>query len=174
MDRFLNFNLPTLRCKGPKVLLACAWFLGLVTGILFSISASDSLFPTMRAAVSGCVSISGLLSAMLLPLLFSAFAVYISQPLLLIPIAFLKALIFSFLGMSIMAAYGSAGWLVRFLLMFSDCMMLPFLWWYWLQAISCPRRAAVRNTALVFVIAVMIGSFDYCVISPFLAKVISI
>lgn len=173
MDRFLKFNLPAMRCKGRKAILALAWFLGLISGILFSVMASDSVFPTMRAAATGCVSISGLLSAILLPLLFSAFAVYISQPLLLIPIAFGKAFVFSFVGMSVMAAYGSAGWLVRFLLMFSDCMMLPFLWWYWLRYLSGSRASAFCSTALLVSLAVIIGSFDYRVISPFLADILS-
>lgn len=172
MDRFFNFDLSAWRCKKPIFILACAWFLGLFSGVLFSMSASDSLGSTMRAAAGGCVSISGLLSAILLPLLFSAFAVYIFKPTLLIPIAFLKAFVFAFLGVGILGAYGSAGWLIRLLLMFSDILMLPLLWWYWLRAFSGPKRR-VFDTSVAAVYALLVGSIDYCVISPFLANLIS-
>lgn len=174
MDRFLNFNLPTWRCKESKVLLACAWFSGLVAGVFCSLSASDSLFPTMRAAVQSCMSIPGLLSAILLPLLFSAFAVYISQPWLLIPIAFVKTFRFSFLAVGVMAAYGSAGWLIRWLLMFSDSLMLPVLWWYWSASLDRRGLAIAKASAVVLSVMIMIGSLDYCVISPFLANLISL
>lgn len=174
MDRFLNFNLPTWRCKGPKVILACAWIAGFAGGIFCSFCASNSLFPTMRAAVSGCVSIHGLLSVVLLPLLFSAFAVYISQPWLLIPLAFIKTFVFSFLAVGIMAAYGSAGWLVRSLLMFSDGLMLPVLWWYWSQCLERSCISVWKAWAGVLAFSALIGSVDYCVISPFLANLISI
>ena len=153
-------------------LLACAWFLGLISGVLISLSASDILFPTMRAAISSCVSISGLLSAILLPLLFSAFAVYVSNYRLLIPIAFMKAFLFSFLGTGILASFGSAGWLIRALLMFSDIAILPLMWWYWLSALSGSENMAARSAA-AFLSAILIGSLDYCVISPFLANLIS-
>lgn len=172
MDRYLNFNLPAWRCKKPMFLLACAFLFGLISGVLFSMSASDALFPTMRAAVFGCVSIPGLLSATLLPFLFSAFAVYISCQKLLIPIAFCKAFVFAFVGTGILGAFGSAGWLVRLLLMFSDVASLPLLWWYWQKSLSGSGRF-VRNTAIAAGFALLIGSVDYCVVSPFLANLIS-
>lgn len=172
MDRFLHLHLPTRLRKGSVSFLAFGWILGLVSGFLFSLYAGDSLSTTMRAAASGCVSIPGLLSAIFLPLLFSAFAVYISQPWLLIPIAFGKAFLFSYLGVGVMAAFGSAGWLIRWLLMFSDSCSLPLLWWYWLRAVSGQRCFAVRNTAAAFAVALIIGSVDYCMVSPVLANLI--
>ena len=135
-------------------------------------SASDALYPTMRAAVYSRVSISGLLSAMLLPLLFSAFAVYISNTWLLIPIAFSKAFAFAFLGIGILVSFGSAGWLVRLLLMFGDIVMLPVLWWYWQKALTA-RQNPLPHCAAAAAFALLIGGLDYCVISPFLANLIS-
>lgn len=172
LDRYLNFDLSAWRCKKPIFVLACAYFIGLFSGVLISMSASDALVSTMRAAVFGRVSIFGLLSTILLPLLFSAFAVYISRPVLLIPIAFFKAFLFSFLGMGILAAFGSAGWLVRCLLMFSDILTMPLLWWYWIRSSS--NQGTCQRSSLVCAAAVcLIGSLDYCVISPFLANLIS-
>ena len=172
LDRFLHINLSAWRRRRAVVLLVCAWFLGLVTGLLLSLSASDILFPTMRAAVASCVSISGLLSTILLPLLFSAFAVYSSNFWLLIPIAFSKAFLFTFLGTGILAAFGSAGWLIHILLIFSGTAMPPVLWWYWLSALSGTPTTPFHSIAALPA-ACLIGSLDYCVISPFLANLIS-
>lgn len=155
------------------MVLASSWFLGLVLGIVFSIAAGDPLVSLMRTAVNSRVSISGLLTAILLPFLLSAFAVLIHESWLLIPIAFFKAFLFSFLGFGVMAAYGSAGWLVRLLLMFSDCCSLPVLFWYWAAHIGGQRNAALPAAVLPLLIAVGIGSFDYYIISPFLAMLIS-
>ena len=173
MDRFVHLILPTHSCKEPSIHLACSFLAGLLSGACVSIAASKSLLPMMLAAANSCVSISGLLSAMLLPLLFSAFAVYIRQNWLLIPIAFVKAFLFAFLGIGVMSAFGNAGWLVRWLLMFSDSLTLPLLWWFWLRAFSSGRTDALRFAALVAVAAVLIGSLDYSVVSPFAAMLIS-
>ena len=173
MDRFLHLILPTRVCKEPAVNLACSFLAGLLFGACASIAASDTLFPMMRAVAFGCVSIFGLLSAILLPLLFSAFAVYIGQRWLIFLIAFVKAFLFAFLGIGIMNAFGSAGWLVRWLLMFSDSFTLPLLWWFWLRAFSDRRTTSLRFAALIAAAAIIIGSFDYTVVSPFAAMLIS-
>lgn len=171
MDRFLNFNLSAWRCKKSMIQLACAYLFGLISGVLISMSASDALCSAMRAAVYGRVSIPGLLSAILLPFLFSALAVYISSSWLLIPIAFGKAFLFAFLGTGILGAFGSAGWLVRLLLMFSDIASMPLLWWYWRKSL-CGSGHFTRNAVVAAGFVLLIGSVDYCVISPFLANLI--
>lgn len=72
-----------------------------------------------------------------------------------------------------MSAYGSAGWLVRWLLMFSDILTLPLLCLFWLRAFSHERSQSLCFAAAVGVIAVFIGSLDYTVVSPFAAMLIS-
>lgn len=173
MGRFLNLKLPHFSRKSSLVVLAFSWFLGLLLGVIFSIAAGDSIVSLMRTAVSSHVSISGLLTAILLPFLLSAFAVFICEPWLLFVIAFLKAFAFSYLGLGVMVAYGSAGWLVWLLLMFSDCCSLPLLLWYWIRFISGRKSTVIPVTVVLFFLAVLIGSFDFCVVSPFLATLIS-
>ena len=173
MGRFLNLKLPHFPRKSSSAVLALFWFLGLVLGVFFSTAAGNTIATLMRTAVNSHVSISGLLTAILLPFLLSAFAVYIHEPWLLIPIAFAKAFVFSYVGLGVMTSYGSAGWLVRLLLMFGDCCSMPLLFWYWTRHISGQRKALLPVTAVVLVLAFVIGSFDFCVVSPFLASVIS-
>lgn len=173
MDISLLTHLPAPGCKESTFHLACAWILGLISGVFFSLYAGGALLSSMRAAVLSRVSIVPLLSAMTLPLLFSAFAVYISQPRLLIPIAFCKAFLFSYLSLALFAAFGSAGWLIHLLFMFGDILMLPVLWSFWLRSLSGGRSSALRCTVPVLIIAVIIGCTEYRFISPFLAKVLS-
>lgn len=172
MDRFLHLILPKNVRKVSTVFLACAWVSGLVLGAV--LPANDFLVSAMRRAAAGPVSITGLLAAILLPFLFSAFAVYSSEFWLLIPIAFIKAFLFSFSGAAVIYSFGQSGWLVRLLLIFSDSLMLPFLWWYWLQALSFGKTRFLFNSICVLIAAFIIGSLDFTVISPFLVKVLSI
>lgn len=172
MYRRFFFQLPTWRCKNVQLLLACAFLFGLISGILISMSASDALCSTMRAAPFGCVSIFGLLSVLLLPFLFSAFAVYSSSVLLLLCVAFAKAFAFGFVSFAVWAAFGAAGWLIRFLLMFADLIILPLLLWFWYQIMKNPH-SWVKSTLVACILACFIGGFDYCFVSPFLANLIS-
>ena len=169
MVGFFGFLLSFFQCRTARTKLAVLWLLGLLSGSLVSLSAGTLLAPTMRSAVSGGMSIFGLLAALLLPLLFTAMAVFISQPALLFPVVFLKGFLFSFTGSGVLAAFGTSGWLIRVLLMFSDLLVLPLLWWVWIQVFSGERNTVLRCNALAFVIAVVIGCFDYTLVAPFLA-----
>ena len=118
MDRFLHRVFFDRSCDRFRLSIGAAWTLGLIAGAFSSVSAGDILLPTMRAALCSGVSISGLLTVTLLPLLFSALAVYISKPMLLLPIAFGKGFLYSFWAGGILRLFGSSGWLVQLLLMF--------------------------------------------------------
>lgn len=165
-------HLPSWWRRGCVLLLALFWCIGLLCGCAASRQAEAYLVPLMSAAAAHRVSIVGLLAVLLLPLLFSAFAVFISEPRLLLAAAFLKAFTFGFTAWGITVAFGMAGWLIRSLLLFSDCCMLPFLFWFWLRHIS-GERAAVRNDlAVCTAVAVLVGSIDFWKVSPFLALLI--
>lgn len=169
MDRFLHPHFLTISRKPSIPVLAFVWILGLLSGCLLSARAGTSFFLTMRTADFRGVSIIGLLSVFVLPLLFSALAVFIDQIWLLVPIAFAKAFCFSFLAFGITAAFDGAGWLIRWLLMFSDCCSLPLLWWYWLRSVSGSDVHYARGTIACFAAALAVGCVDYGLICPILA-----
>ena len=169
MVGFFRFQLSFFQCRTARTQLAAFWLLGLLSGSLIALSAGTLLAPTMRSAVSCGMSIFGLLAALLLPLLFTAMAVYISQPALLFPVVFFKGFLFSFTGSGVLAAFGASGWLIRVLLMFSDLLVLPLLWWIWLRSFSNERNDALRCSTMAAVIAAVIGCFDYAFVAPFLA-----
>ncbi len=174
MDRFLHLCFSFFHCRFKTVLIAAAWVAGLLFGSLVSLKADTILASTMHGAVSGSVSIFGLLSVLFLPLLVSALAVFISQPLLLVPVVFLKAFSFSYTAAGLFMVYPTAGWLLQALMMFSDMLMMPAYWLLWLRAASGDRCTALRWSAVCAACAALIGCVDYTVVAPFLAHLISI
>lgn len=166
------FELPDFRRRGAKVLLASVFLLGHLLGVLLSGSASELLFPVMRALPGSRATLAGLLAAAALPLVCSACAVYLRQTLLLFPIAFWKAFFFSYVAFGLFRAWGSAGWLLTGLSLFSATAAMPALYWYWLRHIGgSPFRWA--DAGLTLAVLVVIGIIDYCLIGPFLAEIIT-
>ena len=155
------------------VILAFTWCAGLILGAYTAILADIPFFSMMRTAPDARVSIPGLLAVMLLPFLFSAFAVYVSSLWLLVPIAFSKAFLFSYLSTGLSAVAGTSGWLLRFLWMFSDCLTVPVLLWFWFSACSKRREAALINAAAALPVLIGICYLDLQVISPFLVNLLS-
>ena len=148
------------------------FLLGHLLGIWISGAASDSILSAMHTVVSSRVSIIGLLSALTLPVLFSAFAVYLAQPVLLFPIAFWKAFLFSYTASAQAAAWGSAGWLIVPLVMWGSFCSMPVLYWYWLRHIDTERfRWQTFCAALAALTG--IGIIDWYLIEPFLARIIT-
>ena len=172
MDRFLHPIFRPSCCRNFTFTLALSWIIGLLNGLLFSLSADTLLSSTMRIAINGGMSISGLLTALLLPFLFSAFAVFISQLWLLIPIAFVKAFLFSFTGLGVLLTFGSAGWLICLLFMFAESLAMPILWWYWLRVSGDSGRTVFHNCFPAVLCVGLVGCIDQWIVAPFLACLI--
>ncbi len=172
MYSFHRSVLPARRQFACKFLLTVFWLTGLGLGICFAVHAGDSLILMMRSAAAAPVSITGLMAVLALPFLITALAVYLSQPRLLLVLAFVKACCFGFCASSIDTAFQSAGWLVRYLLMFSELCYLPVLTWFWMRHISGFGRTAVKDLAVCAGAAVAIGLVDYCFVSPWLAMLL--
>lgn len=172
MGSFLHPGFSFLHCRTQRTALASLWIIGLLFGAVIALSADTFLVPTMLSALQGSLSIFGLLIALLLPLLITALAVYISQPILLFPLAFLKAFLFAFSAVGVFASVGESAWLIKGLLMFSDTLALPFLWWLWLQVVDSEDGTVLRCMVPAAVFVVLIGCFDYAFVAPFMARLI--
>ena len=166
------FSLPAFWHRRAAFVLIAFFLLGHVLGILLSGSAGTFFLSSMRTVVSSRVSIVSLLSSAVLPFLFSAFAVWLAQPMLLIPIAFWKAFLFSYLGYGLFSAWGSAGWLIAGLVMFGKICAMPLLCWYWLRYV-CGRRFEVPVFCLILGALTCIGMVEYYLIVPFLGSIIT-
>ncbi len=170
MARFLHYDFAVNSRKVWQWLLAFAFAAGLAAGSILYLSAEFKSVSWMRGAADSPVSIVGLLGVILLPFLFSAAAVFLNRDWLLIPIAFLKALSFVQVSLGISQAYGSAGWLMRFLLMFADSISLPVLVYFWICFGFSGKKLSGWRFLCFIAAAACIGCFDFCVISPFAAN----
>ena len=170
----MRFHFPIWSLPNRKTetfVLAAAVVLGHLAGIWLSSAAGEQIPDVVRILSDGA-AFPGRIAVLLLPLLCSAGAVYVGQPVLLLPIAFWKALSFSYVFSGLSFSWTGAGWLVGSLSMFSGFLSLPVLCWYWLRHLD-GRSFDLSGflTALVFLLAIALA--DFWVISPFLLNIIT-
>jgi hypothetical protein len=167
LHRFIKFS----SRKWIQVFLAISWFGGLLCGcLLFDHSGSMTLL--MEQAASLGVSLRNLMIANGIPFLFSAFAMYIRKPELLPALAFFKGCMFACVSMGALVAFGSAGWLVRLLLMFSDLFLTGLLYYCWLRCISGFGRFSCLRCGAVAALVFLVVTIDYCWIAPILVGIL--
>lgn len=165
--------LPSDRQLPCKILLLVSWSIGLICGIAYAFQADSSFSSLMHSAALSPVSIVSLLIVLFLPFLISAIAVFLSRPVLLMPLAFTKAFSFGACAFAADLAFSSAGWLLRSMLMFSDLLTVPVLIWFWLRCLKGDRFRSCRDLAICAGFIVLIGNFDFYIVSPFLAMLYS-
>ena len=82
------------------------------------------------------------------------------------------AFVLSFVSLGVMRCGGSAGWLVRWLLVFSASLASPLMYLYWLRHLTGRRRFDGLEAACVLCLCALIGSVDFRLVSPLLARLI--
>ena len=169
MKRSQYSHLSPWGCKPGMLVLAFAFGTGLLLGSTASAGA-HSVFAGSRQALTQSAGISALIPGVL-PLLFSGLAVYAKRPVLLIPLAFWKALFFSYVASGMIAAWGSAGWLMCILAMFGSFSGLSVLWWYWLRHIGGEGFSG-RMFFLALGAMILLSWLDLVLISPFLTNIL--
>lgn len=169
MARFLHrFDTFTFR-RSRHVLLALSWVFGLGFGALTFRYGKDQLLSLMPPVLSSRWSIVGLAASSFLPFLFSVFAVYISFPLLLTLICFSRAFLYAYIACGIQCCFGDAGWLVRWLLLFSDTLSIPVLYLYWQRHISGCRSFRMASAVGYLTILGLISALGYFLTAPLTA-----
>ena len=168
---FHHHILPSIR-RVNAIVLAFVLLMGFLLGGFCSGFADPSFFQLMRTAAMTRVSIVYLIPVLLLPMIFSALAVYIGRIWLLFPLAFLKAFLFSYLSSGIRVFYPDSGRLFGLLLMWTDYLTMPVLCWFWFRCIA-DQRLNVHFAAGILLLVLGIGFFDFRVVSPFLVSLLS-
>lgn len=174
MDRLFDLDLPFFHRKSRRFILASVWICGLLLGAVFSGFLSAELSSVMLSAVRSSVSLFGLLAVRLLPFLLSALLLYFSRSRLLYAVIFLKAFLYSYFGTSLLMTCHSAGWVLFGFLTFSDTLISPVLWFFWLRDIDAQSHASYRAHAIGAFFAVAVTCIDYTYIVPYLARLISL
>ena len=158
--------------RGCAAILAFAVLFGILLGGICAGLAEPMLFQLMRTAALSCVSIVCLLQVILLPILFTAFAVYLGQYWLVILVAFSKAFLFGYFCSGILLQYPNSGFLFAFLFLNSDFLSLPVLCWCWFRSIRS-REAGLQTIIPAVFLFIGIAFLNYQVVSPFLASLLS-
>jgi len=159
--------------KHPAFLLFLCSGLCLVLGTLFAAQADVTGLSLMRLAASCRVSIVCHLASQLLPFLIAAYAVNISGLWLLYTVCSCKLFSFAYMGTLIMNAFGSAGWLVRSLFLFSDIILVPMLCWYCARRVLADSDSEKKDFWICIGVAVVTALINWLFISPFLVKIIN-
>lgn len=159
-------------CRRFLFMLALFWIIGLLCGASAAKTAGASFRSCLRAAASGRLSFPALAVAVSFPLVLSFLLCLIDLPWLLLPISLFEAFSLTFCLCGAALAFGSAGWLAGRLLLFTAGWMPGILWWFWLRRLSGGPDSAIPDFCLSFVAVFLIGSFDFRVVSPFLAKLL--
>ena len=165
MNRFLHLRLSVVLRKYATACLAYSWILGLISG-LWVVHYADLSLPEIENSFRYYTPVS-IFSIALLPVLISALVVFAEQFWLLLPISFLKAFSFAYVSALVIGSYGPASWLVQLLLVFSDCISLPFLWLFWCRMLKSTHRITFSMVLPITLVAFSIGVLDFKVISPF-------
>ena len=156
--------------RNRRYLLCFCWCLGLLLGTLFAVGADASFLSLMRQAAVSRVSIVNLLTAIVLPFLFSALAVYMGRPRALYVICFCKALCFAFCIVLADRSFGTAGWLIQPLLLFSDLLLAPVLFWFSVRHIGGGSGSLQKDIGFCAAVIAAVAMLDAFWVSPFLAE----
>ena len=164
MARILRQISRRLFCCGDTILLALAWILGLCSGQAVCMLSESLPSSMMRSAACSAVSIVGLLHTFF-PFFLSAVAIVLHAPRMLLPLSFGKAFFSSYASFAICSFFGTAGWLARWFLMFSDLFTLPMLYFLWHRCLAADRTVSIPEALLLMAFALLIASIDYSIIS---------
>ena len=150
-----------------KLLQAFIWILGIVLGFGFSFQTTVYTSSLMLSAANCRLSIVGLLFVLIFPFLISFVLFRLFKPLLVLPILFFKAFSFSCCVFSIVLAFGDAGWLARWLLVFSNSLAVVIYIRFCLRHAAGDNETLKRDFIISLVSVTAIGCIDYFIISPF-------
>ena len=156
-------------CSFRVCFLAFLWVCCLLMGILLAYN-DLSIFLLMRTAVSCHVSIVGLTVVLILPILFSIVGLIFRKFVINYLILAVKALLTGYLLYGLLICYGSAGWLIRCLMLFSDNTVTIILLWLMFRHINGNRGTLAVDSIISVFLAVTIGITDYLFVSPFLCS----
>lgn len=147
------------------LLVVFVWLLGLGTGICFL--NATSFASLMCSVFLNRISIVGLLSSLVIPILFSYILTRCCNLYFILPIVFLKAFTFMCCFGSVIFAFNNAGWLITGMLLFSDFFLVISLLFVWVRFALGKRYPPVGLIVLHIAILLTIGCFDYFAVSPF-------
>lgn len=159
--RYIDFRRRRLYCA-----LIFFWLLGALSGALGR-SVMSSKIPWASAFSSG----SRLACFIpILDVLLSAALTWGLPSRALLGFAFARSAAFAWVAVGLRLCFGSAGWLLWPMLLFSELFFFPFLFLFWLRLLS--EQWGRLDLFLCLTVAAMVSLTDYWLVMPFAAFLI--
>lgn len=171
MDRFLHLRLSDLCCRRYRCTLALLWVFGVLFGLLHSYIGGFRLRALIHVVLFSDTNFLSLLSAAFLPLFISYLIVWLSRPIYLLPLVFLKGFLFAFISFTFYCAFRSSAALLLGFFLFGDLLTMPVLWWIWVSSFSDNKLSLLLKLCCAFAFAAFICLFNSFVLVPFLSCV---
>ena len=157
--------------KVHTFILASVWILGLITGGV--VAARVSLASALNSFTLLRTSVLDLIFFLVLPFGLSFVILKFVGSFGILPLAFIKAYSLISTLCYVSFVFGDAGWLIGGIFFFSDVITTTLLLKLWFD-ISIGKCYKLRQCFFLFIIIpVLIGLFDYFVVSPFLAMLLN-
>ena len=150
-----------------KLSLTISWLLGILLGLYLSLSLTEDSYSLVRTLFNSRVSTVGHITSLLLPVILSAIAWKLELPALYLFLAFTKALCYGFCICSLGYVFQGAGWLLRWLYLFSDSCSSALLLWFWHRNMSLPNHRSAKDLYISGITTIAIVLIDMYYVIPF-------
>ena len=162
-----NRNTP---CIIRVSILAFLWVFSTIVGWLVS-SNDTHILSLMPAATQCSLSIIGVLTISILPLVITIAGLVTNKFVIIYILYIIKAFSAGYLLYAISCVYGSSGWLIQSLLLFSGNWTCLLILWITFRHIRHRSRALSKDAFFSIVACFAIAIIDYLYIAPFLRTV---
>lgn len=152
------------------IFLTCAFVFGFLAGTVVVSLDPGTFVSLVHEAIIFPVSFIDLLVHIIVPFSLTALILRTRRVELFLVLCFAQAFSFGIVSYSIYLAYGSVQWMIQALLLFTRTITLVLLLWFWCRQFSDRSQADFQDLILCFSVSVLVSVFDYCLISPLLAK----
>ena len=152
------------------LLIILSWVLGLLSSVVVLSQYSFSLMCPLNF---DRVSIVAMIVSLVFPIVLSYILLNRCNIYLVLPVIYLKSFLYMSCYFAITLTFGSAGWLVRTLVLFSDSVSVLLLLILCYRYITKNKVALYRFFRIAILILFLIGSLDYYIISPFIMTLLN-
>ena len=150
-----------------RLLLAIIWILGILLGLYIAVSLPDNSRQIVAALTQSRVSVVSIIGCFFVPVILSAIVWKVKYLALFFVLAFLKAVCYGFCFCTIGHVFRDAGWLLRWLFLFSDSCSSALLLWFWYRNITPMDHRVTKDLFICGIISAGVILFDICYVIPF-------
>ena len=165
--RSLLAGLNRKRISLLRYTLLFIWCVGLFLGFLFASSAEATIRYMRCASAFRGASIIALFLSQILPLLISIIAIRFRLKSFGYFIILLKSFLLGFFHCITLFIFGSAAWLVKFLLSFSESVNIIILLYLWITKIDYTGRWYFKKSISIIIAAAFVCYIDIRFIAPY-------